>query len=323
MDWKTKLIYLFEILSVAHFSLHEARIAKNFQGCSKYFLGNSPPSGFKDTSYSKGICQNDNYGLPDVFATLYDTKHKIPSFSAYIMDRDVLSGRVHTWHTEKEIDPSEQAHLSDYKYNMLDRGHLCPSIYVSKANRKAAYTLTNVVPQYGFFNQHIWNKAEQKGQKIMLTSCVKGKAYFITGAIPGHATMKTRHGSMSFDTGVNIPSRMYTAACCKFQNGDSFSFGYIGKNVIANETTNYTNVMNVMDVKLLGRRIGEVYYNSDSIKFFNGNCDISNKTALNLMAKTLKVPVYSHENLVFDSSLHRWIFMLAILCYYTINVSAT
>lgn len=318
MDWTTMLLQV--ILMTSYYVMINGRISKDFEGCTKYFLRHKKPLGFPTDSDEgiREICQNENYNLPDVFATLYHSIHKIPIYSAYVMDRNVKTGRPRSWHTEHDLKTSEQAKLRDYKYNNFDRGHLCPSIYVSKEHRPAAFLLTNAVPQYSYFNQHIWNKAEQEGQKLMLKSCGDGAAYFITGAIPGKRSMVTAHGNQEVDTGVTIPTEMFTAACCMLHNGNSFSFGYLGKNVVTNKTTKYKDVMEIMDVKLLGQIVAERFYQSlfpDPIHFFNEHCNYANKTAVKYMAEKMKVNVTVSSEAAINVASHSVFYTLFVVFY--------
>ena len=277
------------LILITYIAFVQSRLSEQFHGCTRFFVDGIEPSGFQDEELVD-LCQNRNYEIPhDVLATKYDESRKIPVYSAYILDRHVEGGRPKSWNIEQQIPSSKQAHDHDYKHNEFDRGHLCPSIYISKNNRPAAFTLTNAVPQYPIFNQHRWNKAEYESKKIMLESCGEGTAYFITGAIPGEKYMKTkRHKSDThkIDTGVVVPTYLFTAACCRLDGGASFSLGFLGNNVIVNAT------VSVMDVMLLGRIVKERHPSlKEPIVFFHDTCDSSNKTYVSKMAKAMGVAV--------------------------------
>ncbi|XP_028260888.1 endonuclease domain-containing 1 protein-like, partial [Parambassis ranga] len=203
--------------------------------CSKFFLQQTPPNipgvlqngNIQNQNRYKVICQT----LSDqrTFVTVYDTKNKIPVFSASRYTGSLgKKPKDPRWLIEpqledrtddrnmREADVSQtynhQAVLIDYKNNQnYDRGHLLPSSYgLTETNKQSTFTLTNVVPQIGSFNKGSWNKVETCIRCVMDKFCYnnnnKREAFVVVGAEPGNNTL--------LNNKVNIPSKMWTAFCC-------------------------------------------------------------------------------------------------------------
>lgn len=121
----------------------------------------------------------------------------------------------------------------------IHRGHLIAAGY-GRGNQdriKATFTYTNTVPQFGRFNSGKWMAIEQSlvkwGRENCATTNTKDvNMYIIVGAIPStymyNGAANPRYfGSGGFsdfmDVGsyrINVPSKMWTAACCTFQIQD-------------------------------------------------------------------------------------------------------
>ena len=231
--------------------------------CEKFFYKKSKPSMRNNMIMGNDyvyICQV--YKNKARYATLYDQSKRIPRYSAYILTKGEKKGkRLSSWflepqlaeknlgysmnteaETKKEIKKkiknidedtlmkgisNSQATNHDYRYSTWDRGHLNPSFYQNGDDRTATFTLTNAVPQDPCLNRLYWKEAEEDAKKYMDENC-DGTAYFITGAVPSFGSY--------INYRVNIPDRMYTAACCDNGHTESFSFGYWADNKAEKET---------------------------------------------------------------------------------------
>ncbi|KAF0306048.1 Endonuclease domain-containing 1 protein [Amphibalanus amphitrite] len=218
-----------------------------------------------------GICQR--YRGVDYYYTLFDTRYRIPVYSAYIpapVPADgARSGRRRTgrWYVEHSLAPSGngtqgmdqwpgsrgrvppslrdqlpllQAVDDDYAESGFNRGHLNPNfLQDGQEARLATFTLTNAVPQEPCFNQGAWKRAEQLFDEVFVSFCYArgGQLHALTGAVPNYPAQAgdmrtTRTISCGDNDGgcsvwrpedphskyhrVNIPSRMWSAACCRY-----------------------------------------------------------------------------------------------------------
>ncbi|XP_016158468.1 PREDICTED: uncharacterized protein LOC101822231 [Ficedula albicollis] len=120
-----------------------------------------------------------------------------------------------------------QAIDEDYSTALMpvDRGHLCPSSHLSgQHSTRATFTLTNIVPQYRTLNQGAWSNYEGYTMRENTQGC--DTTYVITGAVPGNTN--TTNGR------VNIPSHIWSAACCVSKNEPIKAWGAIAENQIHN-----------------------------------------------------------------------------------------
>lgn len=100
-----------------------------------------------------------------------------------------------------------QAVLQDYKNSTYTRGHLNPSLHQgTRENRRATFTLTNVVPQRKESNSGTWNQLENEVLRKYNSSC-KGTMHVITGSLPYVSESWLRNR-------VSIPEYMWSAYCC-------------------------------------------------------------------------------------------------------------
>lgn len=111
----------------------------------------------------------------------------------------------------EEVDQNvieSQAVLSDYKNSSFTKGHLNPSLHQeTKEDRKATFTLTNVVPQKRGSNSGPWNQLENEVLENFKAFC-NGVMFVITGVLP----------YASHDRWINnrvaAPEYMWSAYCC-------------------------------------------------------------------------------------------------------------
>ncbi|XP_066925681.1 endonuclease domain-containing 1 protein-like [Clytia hemisphaerica] len=244
-----------------------SKVVQSFESepyCTDHFYRGIEPKFIQKPSYRR-ICQTkESINTRKLFyATLYDTKLKIPVYSAYTLEIGASQKRP-KWMVEPQLENKTlgddmvtsrsvnrlyefktQASDQDYKaygkINFLTRGHLNPNAYHDGRERIATFSLTNIVPQYDKFNSGSWNKAESAVKEIMAKYCfgnqeqrtlpyvkkyVNAEAYFITGAIPSD------HPSDVIGRNVTIPKMSFTAVCCTDPvRQKKFSFGFYGYNV--------------------------------------------------------------------------------------------
>ena len=115
----------------------------------------------------------------------------------------------------------------------ISRGHLIASQYGrnNQTKKEATFIYTNVVPQFATFNSGSWQEYETKLITWGTQNCaeVKGatnvRLFIVVGAIPStvRGPSKQRYfGNKGFSDykdhiyPVNVPSHMWTAACCTY-----------------------------------------------------------------------------------------------------------
>ena len=117
----------------------------------------------------------------------------------------------------------------------VHRGHLIASRYGrnNQAKKRATFTYINAVPQFGVFNLHPWRVCEGRLIKwgrqncAQVTRATDVRLFIVVGTIPStvHGLPQQRYfGKRGFsdykDTEgnyrVNVPSDMWTAACCTY-----------------------------------------------------------------------------------------------------------
>ena len=204
-------------------------------------------------------------------------------------DMDTYSGTNHP----------EQAINHNYKLSYWDKSHLNPNFFQTSEGRKATFTLTNAIPQHPAFNRLYWFELEKQAKKILYKYCFDiqgkptdeieddedadeegagvtntGKAYLITGAIPsGGNHLET----LKHDDKVNIPSVIYTAACCfkPHKPMEPFSFAYLG----FNEADTRIQVLYVSSlVVLLKEHWPDHGSFPKNLELFKDSCDLGIKT---------------------------------------------
>lgn len=219
-------------------------VVKDFKDCKKQFFHKGDPPEFEnsltDARYVR-ICQK--YKNEYRYATLYDTKNKIPVYSAYKYERkeDCKVKRPDiTWMIEPQIGNKDagkemtlqnkmpksdlQAYNSYYEGSRYDKGHLYPHCHApDEETSESTFTLTNAAPQRCDFN-NFWNdKVEEKVKKDLKDTCMKDEKtpYMVTGVVPStekeYLTLK--------NSKVNVPTHFWTAYCCCDNNNKNCHFG--------------------------------------------------------------------------------------------------
>ncbi|CAI5671557.1 unnamed protein product [Oreochromis niloticus] len=219
----------------------ETKVVTSVKNCNESFLAQTPPNipgileggNIKDQNRYKVICQT----LENIrrFVTLYDTKNRIPVFSAAEY-RGGTEGKGSRWKIEpqlenindndnmipanKTITYDHQAGTNDYaKQTEFDRGHLFPSSYRSEeGDINSTFTLTNAVPQRRRFNNGRWNMMERCVKCILDNYCInkndKKEDFVVIGAQPGNENPLNQR--------INIPSVLWSAFCCYSHSKESW-----------------------------------------------------------------------------------------------------
>ncbi|VDI10578.1 Hypothetical predicted protein [Mytilus galloprovincialis] len=196
-----------------YFGTSETEVVKSYNECwpHRFFYQGFPPTLL---TYSKDIviiCQQ--FKNEPRYVTLYDTKNRIPLFSAtQPTQADVLktksdkNGKPET-RDQFFIEPNladkggknmieyqpenlnlnnphdakygqKQALDVDYRVrdkHVYDRGHLNPQLFNNKDDNSkiATNALTNIAPQYKEFNQNTWKKLEEGIKKNLRENCIE------------------------------------------------------------------------------------------------------------------------------------------------------
>lgn len=247
--------------------------------CLEYFYQQKVPEWGSSTPGAARLCQRfvNRYH----FATLYDTKHRIAVYSAYVFQPSNGGGREKRWFVEPQLvkatwqaemqdgywlgkdNPGvylgeQQALNEDYTNSGFDRGHLNPNGHHAVPSRNATFTLTNVVPQNPKLNQNEWRIHESELTTLFLEKC--SKAYVLVGAVPSADNWIVKNDVKR----VNIPDYIWNAYCCVDNNGRPIQSG------AATARNTEANVVQRVTVEQLegflqqfsNVPVGELFYNS-------------------------------------------------------------
>ncbi|TRZ06159.1 hypothetical protein HGM15179_020948, partial [Zosterops borbonicus] len=236
-------LLLLQVLSSCLWLGH-SEVVKTFASCPQFFYARTPPNDVLEPQNPAWICQR--YSNSYHYATLYDKDKRIPVYSAYKY-KPGSGNRYNSWFVEPQlinrryskdmdtenslerqynITPQQigqnQAINQEYtNLNGLNRGHLSPSGHQSGNNSKwSTFTLTNIVPQHSSLNAGKWNDYETKTMPEMSEGCTT--TYVITGAVPGNSYIS--------DNRVNVPSHIWSAACCLVGTQPDRAWGVIAEN---------------------------------------------------------------------------------------------
>lgn len=296
MRWLLCLVFI-----IALYPLSEGDVG-DFSPCLNVFYEYWPPSGIQGTP----ICQR--YNNVYRFATLYSRERRSPWFSAYLFTTRFSKRPQEVWMYEPQLANSKaggcmepfpkppqqvdqnvvesQAVTSDYTNSSYTRGHLNPSLHHSNSSdRKATFTLTNVVPQKMESNDGPWASLEILVNNTLSQYC-QGQAYVVTGIIPYQQDRWLKD-----EQRVAIPEYMWSAYCCPYFSPDipaylkgTFpTFAAIGRNdpnsteeIVPVDWTKKKHVgfdvrrMPLLDLeKYLGERYG------GEVKIFNQQCSLT------------------------------------------------
>ncbi|XP_056457078.1 endonuclease domain-containing 1 protein-like [Gadus chalcogrammus] len=202
----------------------------DFSPCLRFFHRDAPPTGLPAGRPLTPVCQR--FRNQYRFASLYDRQRRTPLYSAYLLTPAAGKRPQNHWKYEPQLAFSRakpemqvlpktpdqnviesQAVLQDYNNSNYTKGHLNPSLHHHDANdRKATFTLTNVVPQKKGSNGGPWARLEE-GVRARLEALCLGPAHVITGFLP-YAS-----GQRWINDRVAVPEYMWSAYCCPSYHG--------------------------------------------------------------------------------------------------------
>ncbi|NXV08038.1 ENDD1 protein, partial [Cettia cetti] len=257
--------------------LGHSEVVTSFATCPQFFYAWTAPNGALLPNNPALICQvyNNSYH----FATLYDKDRRIPVYSAYIYQRGQCN-RTSSWFLEPQLinttfskamdtqgsirkkyrvtlQEMRQNQAVNQDYNTTKdyhHGHLNPcSHHNGTINTTATNTLTNVVPQNKTLNQGAWKSYEITTMAQKTRNC--STTYVIVGAVPGN-------NAISNGT-VNVPSHIWSAACCLGNTQPIAAWGAIAEN-----DKNQVDVLSLGDLE--DRLSG--HYGGRAVTLFNNAC---------------------------------------------------
>uniref|UniRef100_W5KUL2 Uncharacterized protein n=1 Tax=Astyanax mexicanus TaxID=7994 RepID=W5KUL2_ASTMX len=248
--------------------------------CPQFFIKDKnnqavPPTVLTSNEY-KQICQF--YEEKYWFATLYDTKRRIPVYSAYtyniIESTDQPFRQGVNWKIEPQLDDKladremkqlkpekeerlwNQAQNKDYtetrQNQTYTRGHVFPQSYAqSNLQKESTFTLTNAAPQIKEINTDWANKVEIPMLKKIKESCDQNSlVYIVTGVVPDdNKWLKIHRNKITINEGLNIPRYFWSAYSCKRKKDNNIeSNAYIAEQIIPLSAENLT--VNALNQKL-------------------------------------------------------------------------
>ncbi|XP_057878234.1 endonuclease domain-containing 1 protein-like [Melospiza georgiana] len=257
--------------------LGQSEVVDSFDSCPQFFYAAIPPNDALNPNSPAWICQHFNHSYH--YATLYDKEKRIPVYSAYKYEpgsgtrRDfwfvepqlINPGYSKDMATETYIENNyhitlqqigqNQAVTQDYQnLQGLDRGQLCPFDHQSGDNSKmATFTLTNIVPQNSILHGGAWKEYEYKTMGQNTQGCKT--TYVITGAVPGNTYISNNR--------VNLPSHIWSAACCLGAEEPTKAWGAIAENDM-NEVTVYS-------LRELEEKLSKLY-SGKTVTLFDDDC---------------------------------------------------
>ncbi|MBN3299903.1 ENDD1 protein, partial [Amia calva] len=201
----------------------------NFSPCLHFFYKGSPPKGLGSGPGWSKICQR--YKNQYRFASLYRSQWRSPLYSAYIFTPGGMKRPPTQWKYEPQLASSSaspnmkpfppevldqnvldsQAVLPDYTNSSYTKGHLSPNLHHRDLlDKKATFTLTNVVPQKAGSNGGPWAQLEAL-VRARLTDYCTGPAFVVTGQLPYAQPT-------SINNRVAVPEYLWSAYCCPTYN---------------------------------------------------------------------------------------------------------
>ncbi|PKK16417.1 endonuclease domain-containing 1 protein [Columba livia] len=159
------------------------------------------------------------------------------------------------FHVSLDQLSESQAVLQDYKnLKGLNRGHLNPCGHHSNpSSRAATFTLTNIVPQNEKLNGGAWNNYEEQTMMRKTQGC--NTTYVVVGAVPGNNYIANGR--------VNIPSYLWSSACCEVGTHHWKSWA-----VIAENDKNQVRLLTLGELEDELTRL----YGGKQVSLFNNNC---------------------------------------------------
>ncbi|ANQ52899.1 DNA/RNA non-specific endonuclease (plasmid) [Flammeovirga sp. MY04] len=152
----------------------------------------------------------------------YNEQHEQPDWVFYELTKsEVLNKRDRCKRCFDE-DPritTGSATLEDYRSSGFDRGHLSPSAdnYLSDANNRESFLMSNMSPQLPSFNQGIWADLEEYVRKMAIQH---EKVYVTTGPV-----FQNNLGAIG-ENKVTIPGYYYKVLL-RFDDGKPKAIGFL------------------------------------------------------------------------------------------------
>ncbi|XP_051651224.1 endonuclease domain-containing 1 protein-like [Manacus candei] len=256
--------------------LGRGEVVNSFASCPQFFYDNTPPDAAMKPQNPAWICQTLNNQR--FFATLYDRQKRIPMYSAYKYEPGRFHA-IHTWTVEPQLINANlpqdmytvqaleraynipraqimqsQAVNTDYEHSGWDRGHLNPNgHHNTSASRNATFTLTNIVPMNATLNRVDWKNYEQQTMANKSINCQT--TYVIVGAVPGNSSISNGR--------VNVPSHIWSGACCKTRNNNVSAWAAIAEND--------QNKVDELTLGELERRLAQLY-GMQNVSLFHSDC---------------------------------------------------
>uniref|UniRef100_A0A8C3Y1D0 ENDD1 protein n=1 Tax=Catharus ustulatus TaxID=91951 RepID=A0A8C3Y1D0_CATUS len=273
------LLLLLQVLASCLWLGHSEVVNNFINPCVQFFYAQTPPGGGIRPVNAARICQV--YQNQYRFVTLYDRTNRIPVYSAYIYQPGP-GNRYNSWFVEPQLINQNYRRYMDTEDSIidtygitsadigksqaidqdyvdaqgLDRGHLCPSGHqTGDDNKTATFTLTNIVPQYSTLNQGAWKEYEDITMAQKTQGC--DTTYVITGAVPGNTDISNGR--------VNVPSHIWSAACCVKCNKPLRAWGAIAEN---ERSKNKVKVLELLDLE--NRLAG--LYGGKGVTLFKNAC---------------------------------------------------
>ncbi|NXS94243.1 ENDD1 protein, partial [Jacana jacana] len=267
------LLLLLQVLASCLWLGH-SEVVTSFESCPQFFFNGIPPNKALQPNNPAWICQRFNNQY--YYATLYNRDLRIPVYSAYRYDPGNVKKPGNIWMVEPQLIgpdyPNEMEKVSklmnesqvtleeisesqaipdDYKdVKGLNRGHLNPTSHQPTFNsKKATFTLTNIVPQDENLNNGAWNKYEVTTMISETKGCTT--TYVVVGAVPGNNYIPSRR--------VNIPSYIWSSACCETGTSKRKSWGVIAEND--------KNEVQLLTLGQLEKKLTDLYKRGDVLLF--------------------------------------------------------
>ncbi|KAK2863297.1 hypothetical protein Q5P01_002830 [Channa striata] len=262
---KTWCLLSLSVLLLLLIAPTEAKVVQSMSECKGFLLKENPPRipgilinyEVMNPNRYKILCQT--YKDKPRFLTLYDTKNKIPVFSAYkYRGSKGKTAQNVRWKTEPQLEDlpnmcngkfqvKNQSSNNDYKHNTkYNMGQLFPAAHAFKKNDNiSTFTLTNVVPQVKSFNQGSWAKMERCVKCLFQKYCINSdnvpEGFVVTGTKPGTETLNQK---------VNIPSVLWSAFCCYSKKENKWLSGaHWGNNVADDSTSKYLEMKTLEELR--------------------------------------------------------------------------
>ncbi|XP_036455028.1 uncharacterized protein LOC118827695 [Colossoma macropomum] len=231
----------------------------------------------------KQICQRFNNQYR--FVTLYDTRNRIPVYSAYTFyGRGQVNRGDVEWKVEPQLDINNgsrtemeylggvdtqtfthQARDEDYQEaSVHERGHLFPHGYAADQDQAdSTCTLTNIAPQTGTSNRNWEAQVETPMLNQIQNGCrldENNPAYIVTGVVPGENWLRIKRGRRTIDHGINIPRYYWTAYSCINNNDGRIYQAFLAQQINHIKDDRYTQFeVTPMNDQDLNTQLTELY----------------------------------------------------------------